>query len=152
MRWTSVVAVLVAAFCPLLACTQNQRELPAGASEIQPPATCASSLQIPHASFSTPARDSSLIDQERGAIREQIEARMALAGLDGAVAALLCSGFRCVRVAVYEGEEILCAWPDRVPVWRRPAPPEQWCVHFQMHEGSMTPYVLFNDETRRYLP
>lgn len=143
-----LAVVLVSA----LACSQHTRVLPAGASEIEPPAACATSLQVPHASFSTPRLAWTLIEQERTTIRRQIEARMTSAGLDGAVAELLCSGFRCVRVSVYEGEEILCAWPDRVPMWRRPAPPEQWCVKFQLHEGNMTPYVLYNYEQRRYLP
>jgi hypothetical protein len=149
MRTAVMLAVV---FVGALACTQHTHMLPAGASEIEPPAACATSLQVPHASFSTPRLDWALIERERAIIRRQIEARMRSAGLDGAVAETLCSGFRCVRFAAANDGVIRCAWPDKVPAWRRPAPPEQWCLQIERNEGRMTPYVLFNYEQRRCLP
>ncbi len=145
----AIVAVSLSLVLALAACAP--RALPPGASEIEPPQSCGPAIEVPHESFSTPRREQALVERELAAIQAQLKADSSPDARE-LTAQLLCSGFRCVRFDTPYGVVIRCAWPDRAPWWRRPSPPEQWCVQIEEHEGRMTPYVMFNYEWTRCLP
>lgn len=121
-------------------------------SEIERPAQCARTIDVPHRSFGHYPLNWRQIASEKQALENSIRQVHAAEGYAAALNALTCSGFRCVRTN-RQVVEVDCAWPDGQHFPERLLIAEQWCVEWARHGETITPFVLVNYEpNRRCLP